>query len=414
MICEKAMALMSAKLDDALSPEEAEALAAHLAACPACNNLMQSLEGLDEQLAGLQEPAPAGLKEGVLNRIDKATRKINARGRWYHRPGNALGVVAAALVLMVGLGVVSLPRLAHKDMAAEMPLETQAPMECLPTGSAGMKGELHAPELYGIATEAPQNDGTGRGDAVKVPSATYSYQGHANWYASAEDLPGAGGWSNYEPVPDGSKTASGEDVSWYVPAPGQEGEVPPDASGEDLVVPAGESYGSKNRSVSKLDNLTCTTLSKAQNAAVLLYTEFSPESLFRVLEAEEQELYALVEHLEPVSEGGMICYETDCGTALAIQEWLVSQLPPVEENDPELREADTNLKSHMEALDPGSACLYRIITLSPGTKTISWPASWPENWADRFRIEENWRLYFPAEDYVPNAGNKAFLVFPEK
>ena len=414
MICEKAIALMSAKLDDALSPEEAEALAAHLAACPACSNLMKSLEGLDEQVAGLREPAPAELKEGVLTRIDKATRKINARGRWYHRPGNAVGVVAAVLVLMVGLGVVSLPMRASKKMAADAcPPEATDQMECVPTGNAGVTGESYAMESNGLKAGASSDLWKrGTSDVVKAPSVARGYQGYGNWYASAEDLPIE--WSNYEPVPDDSKTASGEDIIWYLSGQGQNDEVPPDASGEDLVLPQGEPNGGKYRSVTKLDNLTCTILSKAQNAAVLLYTEFTPESLFRVLETEEQELYARVEHLEPVSEGGMICYETDCGTALAIQEWLVSQLPPVEESDPELREADANLKSRMEALDPGSACLYRIITLSPGTKTVSWPASWPENWADRFRIEENWRLFFPAEDYVPNASNKAFLVFPEQ
>ena len=45
MICEEAMALMSAKLDGALTPEQEEELAAHLAACPDCAKLMQTLRG---------------------------------------------------------------------------------------------------------------------------------------------------------------------------------------------------------------------------------------------------------------------------------------------------------------------------------------------------------------------------------
>ena len=109
MICEEAMALMSAKLDGELSPEQAEALGAHLEGCPDCGGLMRAMEGLDQKLAGLREPAPEGLKKGVLYRIDQATGKAKqpALRRWFG-PGTAIGAVAAVLVLLVGLGVIPL------------------------------------------------------------------------------------------------------------------------------------------------------------------------------------------------------------------------------------------------------------------------------------------------------------------
>ena len=103
MICEEAMVLMSAKLDAALPPAEEEALEAHLAACPDCAKLMQTLRCMDEQVAALREPAPEGLKKGVLYRIDQATGKAKTPRRRWFGPGAALGAAAAVLVLLVGL-----------------------------------------------------------------------------------------------------------------------------------------------------------------------------------------------------------------------------------------------------------------------------------------------------------------------
>ena len=118
MICEEALALMSAKLDGALTPEQDAQLTAHLAACPDCANLMETLRGLDSQVTELREPAPQGLKKGVLYRIDQATGKAKPSRRGWFGPGAAIGAVAAVLVLLVGLGVVPLG-----DMKANSPAE---------------------------------------------------------------------------------------------------------------------------------------------------------------------------------------------------------------------------------------------------------------------------------------------------
>ena len=350
MICEEAMVLMSAKLDAALSPAEEEALEAHLAACPDCAKLMQTLRGLDEQVAELGEPAPEGLKKGVLYRIDQATGKAKTPRRRWFGPGAALGAAAAVLVLLVGLNVIPLRNMAAHSAADEAP-----EMMC------------DTPVATRSAMEAPQEVAEGYEAA---PGAAPNGMKGINYYAVSTDN-------------------SALDGEW---------QIVPEVS-------------ARHRSVTQAEETACSSLSKAENAAVLLYTEFTPESLFSLLEAEEPKLYELLSQLEPETRDGLVCYRTSCGTVLAIQEWLLTQLPRSDtpEDIPENALAD-----RMEALDPGSASLYRIISWPAGKRSILWPESWPGDWADRMRTEENWRLFFPGENYVPNSEKTAYLVFPEQ
>ncbi len=367
MICEEALALMSAKLDGALSPDEEAELQEHLATCPDCRALMETLEGLDEKLADLREPAPEGLKKGVLYRIDQATGKAKpARRRWFG-PGTALGAVAAILVLLVGLKVIPLPMLERTDSAvakganvAESAEEWEYNSKCngLPDSSFIVKGNARA-------------------DGMDLIVGYSACPGETQLWAEGYDY--ETGCASADGIIEDEKTAEGVT------------QVPQAAS-----LPEGSA---------------CAALSRSENAAVLLYTEFDSASLLALLEQEEPKLYALVAELEPENVDGIIRYTTDCGTILAIQEWLLSQLPREEEMEPALEKAETDLMTRMEALDPGSGSLYRIITWTPRDHPIRWPESWPEGWADRLRTEENWQLFFPSEDYVPNADKTAYLVF---
>ncbi len=368
MICEKAYELMSAKLDGALDAAQEEALRAHLEGCPDCKKLMDGMRGLDEKLAGLREPAPEGLKKGVLYRIDQATGKAKPAKRRRFGPGTAIGAVAAVLVLLVGFGVIPLGKqklldsMEHNAMSAP----TYGPASTVAKGAELQKPQSDLPELLAPESEAASPD-------VREPVKNVAEQPEQNEAEPNERAP--------------------ENDGYYY-----------SGGGSDAV------RGEANP-VSETLRAACAKLSAEEDAAVLLYSEFRSESLLKLLETEEPELCALVEALEPVEEDGQLRYHTDCGTVLALHEWLLENLPQSEQMDLDVQKAETNLRIRMEALDPGSASLYRVITWTPRTHPIAWPSEWPEGWAARLRTEENWALFFPSEDFVPNADAPAVLVF---
>ena len=123
MNCEQALELISAMLDGELSPEEDAALQAHLELCPDCKRLADSLRGMDALLSSLEEPAPKSLKQGVLYRIDQASGKAKKPRRWFG-PGTAIGAVAAALVLLVGLGIIPLNARKNSSVDFAAPVQT--------------------------------------------------------------------------------------------------------------------------------------------------------------------------------------------------------------------------------------------------------------------------------------------------
>lgn len=363
MTCEDALALISAKLDGELSPEETEALNAHLEGCPACRQWMEAMAAVDRRVAALEEPAPEGLKKGVLYRIDQATGKAKKPGRRWFGPGTALGAVAAVLVLLVGLGVIPLGKQAARrtdDQIAAKPDE--------------------------------------QGNSILSPAETNGWQNHYEYEATGS------------PVFPETEAPAREDAPG---APLEPAKHPASASTDRI---QGEPVCSENMpdgsdSAADSAQLRCAALSENENAMVLLYTDFDADSVFGLLKAEEPALYALTEAMRSVEENGLQRYETDCGTALAIQEWLLAELPPAQTVSVEAISAERRVKVRMEALDPGSSSLRRVIRFSQAAREIDWPELWPADWADRLRAGESWELYFPDADYTPNSGKKAILVF---
>lgn len=378
MTCEQAMELLSPWLDGELDPELREALEAHLEACPNCKALADTLRGLDGAVAGLREPAPQSLKQGVLYKLDQASGKTKkSRFRWFG-PGTAIGAVAAVLVLLVGLGVIPLKDrlLAHNSAlpAAEdaaysetQPADTAAPVSASP--------DLNKQGFYYAPNNGKSTDGEDKDNMLAPPAEGISQ------------------------LPAETQLPVGDSV--------QPNEAPPATRN----FTGGSGYEDESASLTDEVREACSNLCAEEKAMVLVYTEFDFKSLFGLLEAEQPELFALVEKLEPEERDGMMVFETDCGTALAIHEWLLEHLPRSEIMDAQVEEAETNLRIRMEGLDPGSGSLYRIIAWAPPTHAIAWPEEWPEGWADRVRTEENWGLFFPAEDYTPNAGKTAYLAF---
>lgn len=106
MNCENALELMNRELDEALTPEEAAALQAHLDACPDCRETRRQLHELDALLQESELKPPAALHDGVMQAI-RQEKKQRSRRAWV--PAAAIAA-AAALVLLAGrAGLIALP-----------------------------------------------------------------------------------------------------------------------------------------------------------------------------------------------------------------------------------------------------------------------------------------------------------------
>lgn len=364
MTCAEALDLIGAKIDKELTPEQDAQLQAHLNECAECRAVYEAMAGIERGLAELEEPAPEGLKQGVMYRIGQETGKNKKPKKRWIGPGTGFGLVAAVLVLLIGLNVIPL---GTKRTAADMAV-----------GHYGAEAQ-GANEYYTNAPEAAE-------DATKASGLSYA----------PTDV--MGGLKNGHRAETGSPEQASETDNYYqegrtdeTPADGLRAEVPMD---DEL-----RAMGSG--------------LSEERGAAVLVYTEFSMDSLTALLEKEEPELYAHIKLSEPerLDNGYLVC-KTDYRTVLAVHEWLLSNLPQSETMPDHIREAETDLMIRMQELDPGSGSLYSVITWTPRQRPVSWPASWPAGWAVRLRTEENWSLFFPAEGFTAKQDDTAWLVFP--
>lgn len=117
MTCEEALVLISGHIDQENTPEEEAMLQAHLESCEACRSVMDAFLDIEKGISQLEEP-PAELRENVMKtiRAESSARKKKAVKRW---SGIA---VAAALVVVIGIGAMGLPG------QSSQPADTAAPM----------------------------------------------------------------------------------------------------------------------------------------------------------------------------------------------------------------------------------------------------------------------------------------------
>ncbi len=402
MNCEQIYELLSARLDGALSAEDEARLQAHLDACPDCRRLYEAMASIEEKTAELAVPAPEGLKRGVMYRIRQESGKQKKK-RGYWGAGTGFGLIAAVLVLLVGTGVIRLPRpqtaakasaggatVSQPSPSAEKPAQ---PAEetiafALPQADASdsSTGYFFSPgSLVASAVQAP--------DSTAAPGADLNSPGEGSSESSGEGSSESSG--------EGSSESSGEGSSEGLP--GVRGPVRP---------------------VDEMLRLLCADLSEQAEAPILLYTEFSADSLLDLLAEAEPELYDRLVLAEPTTpaevlgdestepdESGLTVFATDYETALAVQEWLLQNLPRSAELDADGQAEEQELLVRMEELDPESGALNRIVTWAPRTAEIDWPEDWPDDWAVRLRTGENWALFYPEEDFIPEAGDLALLIF---
>lgn len=143
--CEDYSAMLSASLDGELTPEEKEALGAHLLGCPSCSTRMRLLQTISGQLREAQVKPPEKLKKGILYQVElEASRKrfrFGAYGRW---------TAIAAVICLAVLGIVKLAPLGGAKTASGAAYMTanSAPREPAPANA-----------LTGAGFDAAVNDG---------------------------------------------------------------------------------------------------------------------------------------------------------------------------------------------------------------------------------------------------------------
>lgn len=149
MTCEQALPLLSAHLDGENTPEEEEALQAHLAGCAACRAILSAYEEIDGGVAQLEAAPPAALHENVLAQIRR--RPASRRRTW-------AGIAAAAALLAV---VIAAGRLSGLDQgradasqggeAASARALTAAPMTAEPPLMVELIDDPAAPAAENVA-----------------------------------------------------------------------------------------------------------------------------------------------------------------------------------------------------------------------------------------------------------------------
>lgn len=444
MTCDQIYELLSAKLDGELSEQEETQLQAHLDGCAECRRLYEAMASIEENTAALEQPAPAGIKQGVMYRIGQESGTVKRSKRRFWGFGTGIGLAAAVAVLLIGTNVIRVPSTVRKK-APSAPISAQ-----YEAGSTEMAQQTAPAETQQFAVPNEAQDDW-RYDAEPENwmdgKPTPSYYGVSESQASAAQIqepaaePDSAGMilSPFTQIPDIVEPLDPDPYYYHNGTPGE----------------TDESDGEKRQHAQPIEpqlTMACMELSETGYAPVLLYTEFSDTSLLKLLQEEEPELYAQFEELEPQTraqalgleepdaeaelpeldgadvsaeptdpdgeaepeppvEERMVVYTVDYQTLLALHEWLMQNLPRSELMDEDVLQAETDTMIRLEELDPGSESLNRIITWAPRAKPIEWPIFWADDWAVRMRTAENWALFFPAEDYIPDPEDLAYLVF---
>ena len=166
--CDRALELISAGLDGALTPEEKDWLEKHLEHCPACRALDADLASLHQLLPTLAPEPPAELKERIMD-VVRAEKTVPFPAREQKKPRRWKAWVSvaavAALVFLGGRaalpalnsGGASLPAAAGAPAGTELPAAdaAQAPEAALQEAPAAEVPATKAPSAEAPASQAP-------------------------------------------------------------------------------------------------------------------------------------------------------------------------------------------------------------------------------------------------------------------
>lgn len=153
MNCDNYIPLLSARLDEELSPEEAQLLDAHLMQCPHCRMLWEQLLALHTSFSSMEElSAPEGFSQSVMARISPKSSPKNQIIPLFRRPRFRVFTGAAACALLCfGLA--------------------QAPWKHTISQSSGTTESMSEPEsVLSAASEAAGTDGMEGGTFRSIPA----------------------------------------------------------------------------------------------------------------------------------------------------------------------------------------------------------------------------------------------------
>ena len=275
--CDRALELISLRLDGALLPEEAGELEEHLEHCPPCRSLAQELEALHRAMPELEEEPPADLHRRIVAAVEQEPRRPAAPSKKVWRTWQRWGSLAAVFaVIIAGAGLLpsiggggssggAAPQVASVETASLPEDEAESSAKMAPTDDSvapspaiqGSGGDS-LPES-GEEEAVPKEDGAAGAQTSAVPPEGEKEDGPST--QPAADAPpaqtaGAGGGEPtsvqapalYQAAPEAAavdesvrmqaaqgEAAAGESVQ--APAPEEE-DVPQADAGVDAVLDA--------------------------------------------------------------------------------------------------------------------------------------------------------------------------------
>lgn len=101
--CDRALELISLRLDGEIEEDQRWELEEHLDACAACRSLARELEQLHAAMPQLEEPLPEGFHAAVMDRV-RAEKVVPFSGGRKKRVGKWASMAAVFAVILVGAG----------------------------------------------------------------------------------------------------------------------------------------------------------------------------------------------------------------------------------------------------------------------------------------------------------------------
>lgn len=218
LTCDQALELISARLDDMITPEESAALEEHLARCPDCRALLADFEAMQAVLpAALEADPPAGLQEDIMAAVRAAKLTPLPRQKPVRRfhPRRWASLAAVLAVVLIGAGVL------RQWQPIPMGGSTSGADSAPTARYDGASGAAAAPAGDGASGAAQDT-----ADASLPSSAAPQADGDAQSAAPAEESQTSAGPTLYNSLDGSGESASSRDLQPEAAAGGEPQNAP--------------------------------------------------------------------------------------------------------------------------------------------------------------------------------------------